>query len=269
MTSGGLIPFYYISGDPRHDLGIVSTTVQNLRPHVDEIVVVDDGTGIICLPDVRLISHEKNKGKAQSIRTGINILLERPDIENIVEIDADNEQDPNETPKLLEYLYGKVGPTLILGNRYTAPQMVDSGSYCDRIRRLQQYVWGEMEFQLSDGVTGFRAYNRAFALAIAEQSVSNGFGIATEQLAIAAIIGAQVYEVPLAYARRRKNFTPAVKLNEVLGGILCHKKRLLKGGFLSLIEVLELIEKQLTSRKEIISIGDLEFTKRGNNYTSR
>src|SRR5436309_2733843 len=72
-----------------------------------ELIVVDDcstdGTrealaqAVARYPNVRVIAHEKNRGKGAALRTGFAVVQGQ----FVLIQDADNEYDPNEYPQLL------------------------------------------------------------------------------------------------------------------------------------------------------------------------
>ncbi|MFH1182274.1 MAG: glycosyltransferase family 2 protein [Candidatus Woesearchaeota archaeon] len=89
-------------------------------PMQKEIIIVDDGSrdktreilSGVKGKEIRVILHEKNKGKGAAIRTG----LSKATGDIILIQDADDEYDPNEYPKLIEPLLNSA--MVVYGSRF-------------------------------------------------------------------------------------------------------------------------------------------------------
>jgi glycosyltransferase involved in cell wall biosynthesis len=103
------------------DILKVIKKVQNVKlPMEKEIIVVDDGSkdrtreilSAIKSKEIKVILHEKNRGKGAAIRTG----LSKATGDIILIQDADDEYDPSEYPKLIEPLLN--GEMVVFGSRF-------------------------------------------------------------------------------------------------------------------------------------------------------
>ncbi|MGD9688834.1 MAG: glycosyltransferase family 2 protein [Phycisphaerales bacterium] len=121
--------------------------------HEKEIIIVDDcstdgtlelladGGPIACVPGVRVLRHERNRGKGAALRTGIGAATG----DAVVIQDADLEYDPREYPKL-------VGPIaegradVVFGSRF-------AGGECHRVLYFWHYLANKMLTLLSNAAT--------------------------------------------------------------------------------------------------------------------
>jgi len=99
MTLLALIPAY-------NETARVGKVVAETRAHVDEVVVVDDGsaddTAIAAeKAGARVLRHEHNRGKGGAIATALDY-FGRSDAEFAVLLDADGQHDPAEIPIFVE-----------------------------------------------------------------------------------------------------------------------------------------------------------------------
>lgn len=244
---GIIIPFYYLSNDFKADIKTLQETVDASQPYAGKIVVVNDGTALSTIRNAEIISHDSNAGKGVSIRTGLAHLLSDKDIEFVIEIDADNDQDPRDVVRFLEAFKNKDPHQnyLVIGDRYAAPEMQNPGHYRVSINQLQMVLFSHFGFHLRDSVSGFRGYSRSFANEVLQKSKSNGFGIATEEIILAYVTNTTLKEIPLGYAKQRSNFTKAYKLGEVIDGITIHREELGKKDLQELIDAMVNLKGQI------------------------
>ncbi len=114
MKLSVIIPVY----NEKDSIETIINTVKAV-PVDKEIIVVDDfsrdGTRdkLSTIPDIKLILHEKNKGKGSAIRSGIQFA--QNDI--IIIQDADLEYSPNDYPRLMSaFTSDKIGA--VFGSRF-------------------------------------------------------------------------------------------------------------------------------------------------------
>lgn len=271
---GIVIPFYYLSDNFQNDIVLLQKTIDILNQYSTKIIVVDDGTALQTVKGAELVKHKSNLGKGCAIRTGLEHLLFDKKIEFIVEVDADNDQDPREIIRFMEKFEDR-SPTdqyLIIGDRYSAPQMAEPGKYRESINKIQTWLFSQFGFSIRDSVSGFRGYSRVFAQEILQKSSSAGFGIATEELILAYLADAAIEEIPLQYAKPRKLFTKAFKLGEVLEGITIHGEALKQRGHIDLLNILEEVKTHIDRKEDFkLTMGNqnFEFMYKDFNYTIR
>jgi glycosyltransferase involved in cell wall biosynthesis len=174
-------------------------------PYRKQIVIVDDGSGDgtadilreVEHEDVKLVFHEKNRGKGAALRTGFKAA--EGDI--ILIQDADLEYDPGEYPVLLRpILAGKAD--VVYGSRF-------AGHGAHRVLYFWHYVGNRFltflsnmltNINLTDMETCYKAFTRE-ALAGIELE-EDRFGIEPELTAKVARKRLRIYEVPISYYGR-------------------------------------------------------------------
>ncbi|MBS4016116.1 MAG: glycosyltransferase family 2 protein [Candidatus Latescibacteria bacterium] len=114
MKLSVIIPVYNEKDSVEKIINIVKAV-----PVEKEIIVVDDFSGdgtrdkLATISDIKLVLHEKNKGKGSAIRSGIKYA--QNDI--VIIQDADLEYDPNDYPKLLSaFTSDQIGA--VFGSRF-------------------------------------------------------------------------------------------------------------------------------------------------------
>lgn len=106
-------------------------------------------------------------------------------------------------------------------------------------------------------------------------SGSERYGIEVEQLVIARIIDAQVYEIPLTYSRPRDPYTLSSKFLDSLYAILKHRTELQNKGFERIVTFAEQMKNFLEQGadsfaldlNDIGSSGKLQFHREKEKYS--
>jgi glycosyltransferase involved in cell wall biosynthesis len=172
-----------------------------------EIVVVDDGstdaTGAIlsryaCRPGIRVLSHERNRGKGAAIRTGFASAT--GDI--ILIQDADFEYDPREYPRLLEPIV-RGRADVVYGSRLSGgqPQRVYLFWHLVGNRLLTLLTNLLFNSTLTDMETGYKVFRREVVEAFRLRE--NDFRIEPEMTAqVLRNPRLRVYELPISYYGR-------------------------------------------------------------------
>lgn len=191
----------------------VRTIVQVIKkvektPYEKEIIVVDDGSTdgtrellqndgeLRQLRNLRVIFHEKNRGKGAAIRSALSVA--QGDI--ILIQDADLEYDPVEYPNLLApILEGKAD--VVYGSRFLG------GPH--RVFYFWHYVGNKLitllsnmltDLNLTDMETGYKVFKKEVLKDIRIESTD--FGFEPEITAKIAKKKCRVYEVPISYYGR-------------------------------------------------------------------
>jgi glycosyltransferase involved in cell wall biosynthesis len=147
-------------------------------------------------PHLRVLFHEKNRGKGAAIRTGFaeatgDIVLIQ---------DADLEYDPSEYPRLLApILDGRAD--VVYGSRFIGET--------HRVLYFWHYVGNRLLTTLSNMCSNLNLTDMECCYKVFRRDVldrisieENRFGIEPELTAKVASLGARIYEVPVSYSGR-------------------------------------------------------------------
>lgn len=102
MTVAAAIPIY-------NEATAIGAVIAGVKPHVDRIVVVDDGStdgggAIATEAGAEVETHEENRGKGVGLRTALAWAKARPEISELVLLDGDGQHDHQDVPRLLAEL---------------------------------------------------------------------------------------------------------------------------------------------------------------------
>lgn len=141
-------------------------------------------------PEVKILL-EKRKGKGVALRKGISYALKQnPDY--VVMLDGDGEKDPNDIPKILEWLENK-NADMVVGFRA-------------RKRSLERHIFNffaswwirfATSYKLRDCLSGFNAIKTESLKKM--NLISNNFEIETELILEARKNGLEVIEYPVSF----------------------------------------------------------------------
>jgi len=154
---------------------------------VSEICVVDDGStdgtlNEVEMRDVTVISHQKNAGKGQAIRSGIEYFLTTK-LDIAIFIDADGQHDPQDIPKFLQYYHEHSNCDVVVASRFGTEQWTYNMPFLRKISNLLSRfgIWILYNgFVVEDPQNGYRAYSRRTLEAISFDT--NGYEAETEML---------------------------------------------------------------------------------------
>jgi glycosyltransferase involved in cell wall biosynthesis len=173
-------------------------------PIPKEIIVVDDGsqdgTREILKhrrpsSDLRIIYHEKNRGKGSAVRTGIA----QATGDTIIVQDADLEYDPNDYVALLQKLESS-GANVVYGSRFLGGHNVRPFWHFLVnwfLTALTNFLYGS---HLTDMETCYKLYRAPLLRSI--PLGSNGFEIEVELAAKTLLRGEKIAEAPVSYKGR-------------------------------------------------------------------
>jgi glycosyltransferase involved in cell wall biosynthesis len=162
------------------------------------IMVVDDGSRDRTAEIARelgvehLIRHRRNRGLAATFRTGVDAAL-RLGADVIVNVDADNQYQADEIPKLIAPLLAGEAD-IVVGDRQTAT--LQHFSLTKRqLQRLGSFVVRLASgLEIPDAVSGFRAISREAAL---QMNIVSSFSYTIEMLVQADAKRMAVASVPV------------------------------------------------------------------------
>jgi glycosyltransferase involved in cell wall biosynthesis len=196
-----VIPCYNEVGTIEGILGAVTASAVDDK----EIIVVDDcsvdGTReklrTLSVPGLKVIYHERNRGKGAALRTGFQ---EARGAIVIVQ-DADLEYDPREYPKLIAPIReGRAD--VVFGSRF-------AGGESHRVLYFWHYAANKMltllsnmftNLNLTDMETCYKAFRREIIQRIDLRE--ERFGFEPEVTAKLARMGCRIYEVGISYSGR-------------------------------------------------------------------
>lgn len=99
MSVAAAVPIY-------NEGAAIGAVIAGVRPFVDRILVVDDGStdgsgNLAAEAGAEVLAHERNRGKGVGLRTALGWAKSQPDVTELVLIDGDGQHDPLDIPRLL------------------------------------------------------------------------------------------------------------------------------------------------------------------------
>ncbi|MEK6839902.1 MAG: glycosyltransferase, partial [Nanoarchaeota archaeon] len=141
--------------------------------------------------------HPKNYGLAETFRTELKEFL-KSDADIFVHIDADNQYDPKDIPRLIDEI--EKGADLVLGNRFLGG--IESMPLLKRLgnKAFSHTISKIIKYKIGDCQTGFRAFTRE----VAKIPITSTHTYTQEQVIRAVKEKLKVKEIPV-YFRTRKD----------------------------------------------------------------
>jgi glycosyltransferase involved in cell wall biosynthesis len=190
-----------------------------------EIIVVDDGStdgtrrmldSLDSRPDIRVIVHERNRGKGAAVRTGFAHVT--GDI--VIIQDADMEYDPTEFPRLLEPIVNGHAD-VVYGSRLSGgrPQRVYLFWHMVGNRMLTLLTNVLFNSTLTDMETGYKVFKREVVDNFRLRE--NDFRIEPEMTAqVLRNTNLRVYEMPVSYYGRTYEEGKKITWKDGFGAVL-------------------------------------------------
>jgi glycosyltransferase involved in cell wall biosynthesis len=176
-------------------------------PHVDELVVVDDGsednTGLIAESlGALVIRHDRNLGKGAALRHCLD-RTRATDNDIVVTLDADGQHDPDEIPSLVRPLQ-TAEADIVIGSRIMKNKSTQSmGPLTLASNRVVSYLLSaRYGVDFTDVQTGYRAFSRAAVRRLLPHLRSTQFEIELEIICKAKLLGMMLKEVPVTIHKR-------------------------------------------------------------------
>ncbi|HME87671.1 MAG TPA: glycosyltransferase family 2 protein [Chthoniobacterales bacterium] len=187
-----VIPAYH---EEKHIAGVV----RRMRQKLDDVLVVDDGSRDKTAERAReagaeVIVHSQNRGKGETIKTGLRHWLDRQ-VDFVIILDADGQHRPEEIDRFLVAAVAADRPKLILGNRMND---LSSMPLVRRIvnRWMSRRISALCGQEIPDTQCGFRMLHRSVIPELLGGAAR--FDYETEMLIIASRKGFRIHSVPIS-----------------------------------------------------------------------
>lgn len=193
MTIIAAIPCY-------NEWKTIGSTVILVKRHVDEVIVVDDGSTdgsgeIAARAGATVVRHECNKGYGEAIKTAFSV-AKRRGAEVLITIDADGQHDPQDIPRLVTEILE--GHSVVTGVRTNC----DVPLYRRVGMKVLDWLTG---VPVSDSQCGYRAYGIGAIEGL--ELRGSGMSVGSEILIRAKELGLRIKEIPIEvkYGKAKRN----------------------------------------------------------------
>lgn len=198
------IPVY---NEAPHVRGVLAS----VRRFAPAILVVDDGSTdatpslLAEEPDLRVVTHERNRGYGAALASAFRAFLES-DYDLLVTMDCDGQHEPARIPVLLEAIHDA---DIVSGSRYLRDFRQDTPAPPDR-RSINAQITRELNerfgLNLTDAFCGFKVYRRQAVACL--RITETGWGMPLQLWVQAARFGLRIKEVgvPRIYLDPKRAF---------------------------------------------------------------
>ncbi len=178
----------------------IREVVLGTRPHVDAVIVVDDGStdGTAAAAEAagaEVVRHAVNRGKGVAVRSGLAAVRGRG-FSHVLLMDGDLQHRPSDVPRLVEAAVGENADVIVGARSFDRAQMPASRYWSNVIGSWA--LGGLVGVPIRDTQSGFRLIRLAALEPLT--LTSTGYEIETEMLIRLARRGSIVREVPVALA---------------------------------------------------------------------
>ena len=192
QSIAAIIPAY---NEEKH----IGDVARRTRAQLDHVLVVDDGSNDRTAERAReagaeVIIHPQNRGKGESIKTGLRHWLDRQ-FDFVIILDADGQHRPEEIERFVAAAVSTAEPKLVLGNR------MNDVARMPRTRRIvNRYMSKKISRvcrqEIPDTQCGFRMLHRQLIPDLLEGA--DRFEYETEMLIIVSRKGFRIESVPIS-----------------------------------------------------------------------
>jgi glycosyltransferase involved in cell wall biosynthesis len=177
----------------------IGDVVRRTRQQLDDVLVVDDGSQDKTADNARaagaeVIVHAINRGKGETIKTGLRHFLERQ-FDFVIILDADGQHPPEEIDRFVTAALSADEPKLIVGTRMND---LSSMPFVRRVvnRWMSQRISAVCGQEIPDTQCGFRMLHRQLIPELLGGAAR--FDYETEMLIIASRKGFKIASVPIS-----------------------------------------------------------------------
>jgi len=177
----------------------IGDVVRRTRQQLDDVLVVDDGSQDRTADNARaagaeVIVHAINRGKGETIKTGLRHFLERQ-FDFVIILDADGQHPPEEIDRFITAALSADEPKLIVGTRMND---LSSMPFVRRVvnRWMSQRISAVCGQEIPDTQCGFRMLHRQLIPELLGGAAR--FDYETEMLIIASRKGFKIASVPIS-----------------------------------------------------------------------
>lgn len=202
FSPAALVPAY-------HCKETVADVVSGVIPHVNAVLVIDDGSDDGTAEAARaagagVIVHHRNQGKGAAVRTGLGELLPQP-ITHVAFVDADGQHDPEDLPRLLDA--ARRGADFVIGSRFSNRETMPAKNYW--ANSIGDRVLSRMTgLSVEDGQSGYRVISARILRKL--HLISRRYAIENEILikSCRQVQRLEIVPIRTIYAGGRKHYRP-------------------------------------------------------------